>query len=86
MHNTEGNRIAYILAMATSLSGFAAQGLLRVWGFEGAGDLVLMCTLLYTLFVHAAVLMVWQPGTERKHQYQNGAHRYAASPVLKSKM
>ena len=29
MHTTEGNRIAYVLAMATSLSGFAAQALLR---------------------------------------------------------
>lgn len=82
MHNTEGNRIAYILAMATSLSGFAAQALLRVWGFEGAGDLVLMCTLLYTLFVHAAVLMVWQPRGQRS----GGAPHYAGHHALKSKM
>lgn len=49
MHTTEGNRIAYVLAMATSLSGFAAQALLRAWGFEGPADITLACTLLYTV-------------------------------------
>ena len=82
MHNTEGNRIAYMLAMATGLSGFAAQALLRAWGFEGPGDIVLACTLVYTLFVHAGVLMVWQP-TGRNHER---VPRYVENPSFKSKV